>query len=72
LDVRDRLRNRLHRKLDRASLRFANGNSEAAASKLEKFIEIVEAKRGRQIQKKDARSMIKRAEQIIALLDDEQ
>lgn len=71
LDIGDRLRDRLNNKLDRASRKLANGNSEAAASKLEKFIEVVEAKQGKQIPEDDALSMIMRAEKIIALLDEE-
>jgi phospholipase/lecithinase/hemolysin len=67
----DKVRNGLNKKLGGASQKLAQGKDADAVSKLEDFIEAVEAKQGKKIQEDDALSMIMRAEKIIALLEAE-
>ena len=69
LDIQDKVRNGLIKKLDEASHKFTEGKDADAVSKLEDFIEAVEAKQGKKIMEDDALSLIKRAEQVIALLE---
>jgi outer membrane lipase/esterase len=69
LDIKDKVRNGLIKKLDDASHKFAEGKDTDAVSKLEDFIETVEGKQGKEIMEEDALSLIKRAEQVIALLE---
>jgi outer membrane lipase/esterase len=72
LDVKNKVKKSLNGKLDGASQKFAVGRSADAASKLEDFIEKVQAMQGKEIiMEKDALSMIMRAEKIIALLEAE-
>jgi hypothetical protein len=59
-------------KLDVTIKTLTDGNSsndQTAVRKLGDFISIVEAKQGNKIQEDDALSLIKRAEQVIALLE---
>jgi phospholipase/lecithinase/hemolysin len=67
----DKVRNGLNKKLGGASQKLAQGKDADAVSKLEDFIEAVEAKQGKKIVEEDALSMIMRAEKIIALLEAE-
>lgn len=69
LDIKDKVRNSLNKKLDSASQKLAKGKSADAAAKLQAFIEKVEAKQGKTIPEDEAASMIMRADKIIALLD---
>ena len=71
LDVQDKVRNSLNKKLVSASQKLAQGKSADAVEKLEDFIEKVEAKQGNKIMAEDALSMTLRAEKIIALLEAE-
>ena len=69
LDVRKKVRIALNKKLDSAIQKLADGKSADATSKLEDFIEAVEAKQGKKIPEDEAASMIMRADKIIALLN---
>jgi hypothetical protein len=72
LDVKNKVKKSLNGKLDGASQKLAVGKSADAASKLEDFIEKVQAMQGKGIiMEEDALSMIMRAEKIIALLEAE-
>lgn len=70
LDVKERIKNRLSRKLSRAKSKLARNKVDDASDKLDDFIDKVEKKRGNKIAEDDAEALIDGAEKVLSLLDD--